>query len=112
MTPVGDLTVLLKPGLLVIVLLCNFSKTVHAAFSKKLQLNLWLRYASDLSFSNIPGYVTMDAKLAWRQIKNTEFFVVGQNLFSQYRRESQSDFIPSLATYVQRGVYAGAEWRY
>ena len=107
-----DLTVLLKPGLLVIELLCNFSKTVHTDFSEKLQLNLWLRYVSGLSFFNIPGYVTMDAKLAWKPIKNTEFFVVGQNLFSQYHRESQSDFIPSLATYVQRGVYAGVEWRY
>ncbi len=84
----------------------------HYDFSEKLQLNLWLRYVSGLSFFTIPSYVTMDAKLAWKPIKNTEFFVVGQNLFSQYHRESQSDFIPSLATYVQRGVYAGVEWRY
>jgi iron complex outermembrane receptor protein len=112
MTPVADLTILLKPGLLVIVLLCNFYKTVHTGFSKKLQLNLWLHCVSGLSFFNIPGYVTMDAKLAWKPIKNTEFFVVGQNLFSQYHRESQSDFIPSLAAYAQRGVYAGVEWRY
>lgn len=84
----------------------------HYDFSEKLQLNLWMRYVSGLAFFNIPGYVTMDAKLAWKPVKNTEFFVVGQNLFSQHHRESQSDFIPSLATFVQRGVYAGVEWRY
>ncbi|MBX3615881.1 TonB-dependent receptor plug domain-containing protein [Nitrosomonas sp.] len=84
----------------------------HYDFSEKLQLNLWLRYVSGLAFFNIPGYVTMDTKLTWKPIKNAEVFVVGQNLFSQYHRESQSDFIPSLATFVQRGVYAGVEWRY
>ncbi|MBS0300391.1 MAG: TonB-dependent receptor [Proteobacteria bacterium] len=81
-------------------------------FSEKSQLNLWLRYVSSVDFYGIPGYVTMDAKLVHRPVKNVELFVVGQNLFSQNHREFVADFLPSLPTTIPRGVYAGAEWRF
>lgn len=81
-------------------------------FSERLQLNLWLRYSSALSLYNIPSYVTMDAKLAYRPTKNTELFVVGQNLFSQNHRESVSDFIPLAPVFIPRGIYAGVQWRF
>ena len=81
-------------------------------FSEKLQLNLWLRYRSGIGFYNIPGYVTMDAKLAYRPVKNIELFVVGQNLFSQHHREFVSEFIPFVPATIPRGVYAGAQWRF
>ncbi len=90
----------------------QFSLRSNHDFSEKLQLNLWLRYVSGLAFFNIPQYVTMDAKLAWKYTRNVELFVVGQNLLSQHHRESQSDFIPTIASYIPRGVYAGVEWRY
>ena len=90
----------------------QFSLRSHYDYSERLQFNLWVRYVSGLAFFNIPAYVTMDAKLAWKPIKNTEFFVVGQNLFQQKHRESQSDFIPSIPVYIPRGVYAGMEWRF
>ena len=81
-------------------------------FSDRLQLNLWLRYTSALPIYNIPSYVTMDAKLAYRPTKNTELFVVGQNLFSQNHRESVSDFIPLVPVFIPRGIYAGVQWRF
>jgi iron complex outermembrane receptor protein len=81
-------------------------------FSEKLQLNLWLRYTSEIAFYQIPSYVTMDAKLAYKPIKNTEFFIVGQNLFSQHHRELTSDFIPLAPAVIPRGVFAGVQWRF
>ncbi len=81
-------------------------------FSERLQLNLWLRYTSAISFYNIPSYVTMDAKLAYKPTKNTELFVVGQNLFSQHHREFASDFLPMVPVFIPRGVYAGVQWRF
>ena len=81
-------------------------------FSDRLQLNLWLRYTSAISLYNIPSYVTMDAKLAYRPTKNTELFVVGQNLFSQDHREYASEFLPIVPVFIPRGVYAGAQWRF
>ncbi|TXI18629.1 MAG: TonB-dependent receptor [Nitrosomonas sp.] len=80
--------------------------------SEKMQFNLWLRYASSVDLYRIPGYVTMDTKVMYTPIKNLELFIVGQNLFSQNHMEFVSDFIPSLATTIPRGVYAGAQWRF
>ncbi len=80
--------------------------------SEKMQFNLWLRYVSSVDLYNIPGYVTMDTKVMYKPIRNLELFIVGQNLFSQNHREFVSDFIPSLATTIPRGVYAGAQWRF
>lgn len=90
----------------------QISTRSHYDFSDRLQLNLWLRYVSSIDFYRLPGYVTMDARLAYRPKRNIELFVVGQNLFSQNHREFVSDFIPSFPTYIPRGVYAGVEWRF
>lgn len=90
----------------------QFSLRSNYDFSEKLQLNLWLKYVSGLSFYGIPGYVTMDAKWAYKPTRNTELFLVGQNLFSQHHRESASDFIPSVPVFISRGIYAGVQWRF
>lgn len=81
-------------------------------FSEKLQLNLWLRYSSNIGFYSIPAYVTMDARLSYKPTKNTELFVVGQNLFSQHHREFVSELTPIVPASIPRGVYAGAQWRF
>lgn len=81
-------------------------------FSDRLQLNLWLRYTSAISLYNIPSYVTMDARLSYRPTKNTELFVVGQNLFSQNHREYASEFLPIVPVFIPRGIYAGVQWRF
>ncbi len=78
--------------------------------SERLQFNLWLRYVDELPFYNISDYVTMDAKMAWKPVRNVEFFVVGQNLFSQNHRESQSDFIDTVPSRIPRGIFAGVRW--
>ncbi len=80
--------------------------------SERIQLNLLLRYVSSVDLYNIPGYVTMDTKLAFKPIKNVELFLVGQNLFSKNHREINSDFIPSLPANIPRGIYAGVNWHY
>ncbi|MDV6342603.1 TonB-dependent receptor [Nitrosomonas sp. Is24] len=80
--------------------------------SDKLEANLWLRYISDISYYNIPGYVTMDAKMTYKPVKNLELFVVGQNLFSQNHREFVADFLPSSPAFIPRGIYGGAQWRF
>jgi len=90
----------------------QFSVRSNYDLSDKLAVNLWLRYTSNISYYHIPGFVTMDAKLAYRPTKNTELFVAGQNLFSQNHQELVPDFIPSAPVLIPRGVYAGAQWRF
>ena len=86
----------------------HLSVRSHYDVSDKLQLNLWLRYVSGISYYKIPGYVTMDAKLAFNPNKNLELFLVGQNLFAQNHQEAMPDFIYSFP----RGFYAGAQLRF
>ena len=81
-------------------------------FSEKLQLNLWLRYVSNIAFYNISDYVTMDAKLSWKPARHTELFIVGQNLFSENHREFVSDIISSTPAHIPRGIFVGAQWRF
>ena len=80
--------------------------------SERLQLNLWLRYTNSIAFYNIPAFVTMDVKLVFRPTKNTELFLVGQNLFSQHHQEFVADSIPTIPAVIPRGMYAGAQWRF
>nr|MCH9638427.1 TonB-dependent receptor [Betaproteobacteria bacterium] len=80
--------------------------------SDKLEINLWVRYNSKIAFYDIPGFVTMDAKLVFKPVRNIELFLVGQNLFSQNHREFVSDTIPSIPGVIPRGIYAGAQWRF
>lgn len=80
--------------------------------SEKLEVNLWLRYVSHVAYYNVPGFVTMDAKVAYKPLKNVELFVVGQNLFSQNHQELGVDFLPSLPSLVPRGIYGGAQLRF
>lgn len=46
----------------------------HYDLSERMQFNLWLRYISSVDFYRIPGYVTMDAKIAYKPIRNLEVF--------------------------------------
>jgi iron complex outermembrane receptor protein len=54
----------------------------------------------------------MDAKLVFKPSKNTELFLVGQNLFSQHHQEFIADSIPTIPAVISRGIYAGAQWRF
>lgn len=54
----------------------------------------------------------MDANMTWKPVKNIEFFLVGQNLFKQQHRESQSDFIRTVPSTVPRGIYTGVRWEF
>ncbi|MEI2657699.1 MAG: TonB-dependent receptor [Nitrosomonas sp.] len=80
--------------------------------TEKLELNLWLRYTSNISFYNIPSYAAMDAKLIWKPMRNVELFAVGQNLLSGSHREFEADTLSSVSTLIPRGVYVGAQWRF
>lgn len=80
--------------------------------SDKLQLNLWLRYIDGIPYYKIPGYVTMDAKLAFNPNKNLELFLVGQNLLQQNHQEATPDLIFSPSGLIPRGFYAGAQLRF
>jgi iron complex outermembrane recepter protein len=89
---------------------------LHSAWdlSDKLELDLTARYVDSLAFMNIPSYITMDLRLAWRPQKHLELAAVAQNLLQAYHWEFPGDSVssPAVATEVPRGVYGTVTWRY
>ena len=81
---------------------------------KDLDLDLTARYVDCLTDLNVPSYLEMDLRLAWRLRKCLELAVVGQNLLQTYHWE----FAPtpgdlnSEVTEVPRSVYGTLTWRY
>lgn len=76
-----------------------------------LELDLWLRYVSALRRLEVSSYVTLDARLAWKPVKNLELALVGQNLLQKRHQEfGPNEFI--FPTQVPRGMYGKVTWRY
>ena len=72
---------------------------------KNFELDLWGRYVDNLTGQNIGSYITMDARLAWKPSKIVEVAVVGQNLFDKSHPEFEPQFLQTIPTEVERGVY-------
>jgi iron complex outermembrane recepter protein len=89
---------------------------LHSAWdlSDKVEFDLTGRYVDSLAFGNIPSYITMDLRLAWRPKKHLELAVVGQNLLQTYHYEFPPASVasPAYSTEVPRGVYGTVTWRH
>ena len=79
-----------------------------------LEFDLMARYVDSLAGLDVPSYITMDLRLAWRPRKHLELAVVGQNLLQAHHREFPETVMssPTLSTEVPRGVYGTVTWRY
>lgn len=79
--------------------------------------DLWLRYSSSAQAINsnsagnlssvttkINGYVTLDARLAWKPLSNLELSLVGQNLFADHHLE-YVDEVFAVPSEIPRSVY-------
>jgi len=89
------------------------------ALGRKVDFDLWARYVGDNSYPqrvgavtlDIPAYVTMDARVAWRPRAGVEISLVGQNLLEQRHLETVSDM--SLVKHeVERTVYGKVTWAF
>ncbi len=80
--------------------------------TRDLDLDLWLRYVDRLSAFGIGSYLTLDARLAWRPVKELELALVGQNLLHDRQREFMPQFISTQPTAVPRSVYGKVSWTF
>lgn len=93
----------------------QFSLRSGFDLSRQLTLNLWLRGTDRLASIDgvsIPGYVTMDARLAWKPVKNLELALVGRNLFENHHAEFIPEYINTQSSEVVRSVYGKLTWQY
>jgi iron complex outermembrane recepter protein len=68
-----------------------------------IDLDCSLRYVSELSNQNVPSYVAVDMRVAWRPNDHLELAIVGQNLFD----DSHPEFGAGANRHeIERGVFA------
>lgn len=82
---------------------------------RSVTLDLWLRGTDRLASIDgtaLPGYVTMDARMAWKANKNLEFSIVGQNLFHNRHPEFIPEYINTLPSEVIRSAYGKITWKF
>jgi iron complex outermembrane receptor protein len=91
----------------------QFSVRSGFDLGRQVTMDLWLRGVDQLKFidrSTIPGYVTLDARLAWRPRPNLEIALAGQNLLQDQHQEFISELINTSSSQVQRGFYGKVTW--
>jgi iron complex outermembrane receptor protein len=83
------------------------------------ELDLWLRSVGELPGggsngpeSRVPGYTTLDARLAWQATPELTVSLVGRNLIDPAHPEFVPDFLPYLATEVDREVLLQLRWTF
>ncbi len=75
------------------------------------EFDMWLRYVDELTWPQVPAYMTMDLRLGWRPRKDLEVALVGQNLFDAHHDEFNSGGGPFVSSEVRRTVFAQLTWR-
>ena len=86
--------------------------------TRSVNLDATVRYVDQLRslapFPDIPSYVELDVRLAWRPHPNLELALVGQNLLDS----SHPEFLPGAFGFlgqpreIPRGVYGTLTWRF
>jgi iron complex outermembrane receptor protein len=77
-----------------------------------LEADVNFRYVARLPGIGVGRYFGMDARLGWTPLSNLELYVVGQNLLEADHFEFDEQPSPFSSTRVQRGVYAGMNFRF
>jgi iron complex outermembrane recepter protein len=93
----------------------QFSVRSGIDLGKGVEFDLWLRGADRLRYidmSTIPGYLTMDVRLAWKPQPRLELALVGQNLLHRQHPEFIPEFINTFPSEVQRSVYGKVTWKF
>lgn len=86
----------------------QFSLRSGFDLAREVTLDLWLRGTDRLASidgNTIPGYLTMDVRMAWKPTKSLELSVVGQNLFQNHHPEFIPEYINTLPSEVIRSAY-------
>lgn len=82
---------------------------------RRVELDLWLRavdQVDSIDSTRIPGYVTMDVRIAWKPLENLELALVGQNLFQSRHPEYIAEFINTASSETPRSIYGKITWKF
>jgi iron complex outermembrane receptor protein len=81
-----------------------------------IDLDLWLRYSDSAyrpaSSVKLPGYLTLDARLAWRPVDRLELSIAGQNLLQASHVEFSQEILGPPQVRVPRSYYLQLSWQF
>jgi len=85
--------------------------------SDAVDLDFWLRYADRVwrpgsTVVRVDGYLTLDARLAWRPLQKLELSVVGQNLLEPRHAEFSQEVLGPSQILVPRSFYLQVGWQF
>jgi iron complex outermembrane receptor protein len=95
----------------------QFSVRTSMDLTKKVELDLRLRWVDSFVFNNVgtpdtvPSYFELDVRLAWYPTENLELSIVGQNLLNDQHLEYVIAS-PNPRTEVERGIYGKVAYRW
>jgi iron complex outermembrane receptor protein len=75
-------------------------------------LDFWLRYVDTLQEVDVPAYLTLDIRLAWRPTKQLELSLAGRNLLDSPHVEFIELQNGNPATTVDASVHGQITWRF
>lgn len=84
-------------------------------FGKNISIDVWLRGVDQLASIDsvtIPGYLTLDARIAWKPLRNLEFSVVGQNLIQDHHPEFIPEYINTVPAETVRSAYGKITYKF
>jgi len=90
----------------------QFSLRSSMDISSNLSFNTWLRYSDNLWENGIPSYLTMDATVIWKPLKNLEISLSGFNLFDNRHPEFRTNFTIQGVAEVERSFFGKITWRF
>jgi len=90
----------------------QFSLGSALDLSRDIELDCQFRYVDQLPTLGVDSYVSFDARLGWRPIEGVRLSLVGQNLLDSHRMEYSPEFVDTLPTETQRGVYGRISWEF
>jgi len=93
----------------------QFSLRSGVDIGRHVTLDLWLRGVDRLASIDgisIPGYVTLDARLAWKPAQCLELSLVGQNLLSSHHAEFIPEYVNTRPSEIVRSLYGKITWKF
>ena len=90
----------------------QFSLRSGVTLPHNVRLDLWLRYVDSLERDQVDDYTELDARIAWKPLRNLELSLVGQNLLNSSHYEFSNDFFGSPATMTDRSMYGKVTWTF
>ena len=80
--------------------------------TEEIEFDSMLRYADRISTPDIPSYIELDLRFAWKPSEQLEFAVIGNNLLDQRHPEFQEAPFSPLGAEIERGVFGKLTWRF